>query len=136
MEFEELQIRNQLSEDYLQIAEERSFIFENIDSFVALSRENTTVTELGLYPFDSAPGSYWDKVGQMVGNLMELKTITIDFLPSTDDDDDDDDDDDGDEARIPTWETHLVESCRMFSVRLSFARIQMITMQRLKKSKA
>jgi hypothetical protein len=93
-------IRDTLSGDYLEIS--KRVMFENIDSFVALSPDNPSVKSVVLYPFDSAPGSYWDKVGQIVGNLMELKTITISFLPSTDDEDDDDV---GDEARIPTWET-------------------------------
>jgi hypothetical protein len=97
----EQQIRNELSRSYMFITEGRSSIFDNIDSFLALSQDNTTVTRVELYPFDSDAGNFesWDKVGQIVGNLRELKTIVINFLPSADDDDD------GDEARIPTWET-------------------------------
>jgi hypothetical protein len=54
-----------------------------------------------LYPFDSAPGNYefWDKAGQIVGNLTELQTLHINFLPYNGDDDD------GDEARMPDWNT-------------------------------
>jgi hypothetical protein len=70
-----------LSESDLEITKGRSFLFDNIDSFVALSRENTCVKEVDLYPFDSDLGNYevWDKVGQMVGNLTELQTIAIHF---------------------------------------------------------
>jgi hypothetical protein len=37
-------------------------MFDNIDSFVAMSRENTSVTIVKLYPFDSDAGDYefWD----------------------------------------------------------------------------
>jgi hypothetical protein len=96
-------IRDRLSEDHLVIiAKEGSFMFENIDSFVALSRDNTSVEQVVLYPYDSAAGNYWDKVGEVVGNLTELKVITIHFLPF----DYHDDNEGGDEARIvPTWET-------------------------------
>jgi hypothetical protein len=83
MEDEEQQIRDELSGDRLYITIQHSFMFVNIDSFVALSRDNTSVTEVFLFPFDSNPGSYelWDKVGQIVGNLMELKVINIHFVP-------------------------------------------------------
>jgi hypothetical protein len=103
MEDEQQQIRDELSRDYIEIRKGRSFMFDNIDSFVALSRENTTVTGVEFSPFDSAPGNYdfWDKVGQIVGNLTELQTLHIDFLPYYFDDDDDDD---GDEARMHAWE--------------------------------
>jgi hypothetical protein len=79
--------------------DESSFLFDNIEYCVALSRDNTSVKELELFPYDSDPGNYevWDKVGQMVGNLMELETINIHFHES--------DDDDGDEAPSPDWET-------------------------------
>jgi hypothetical protein len=100
MEDEEQQVRNELNGDYLlSIREEGSFMFDNIDSFIALSRDNTSVDMLDFYPFDRAPGDYefWDKVGQIVGNLTELEAIRINFLPFTVDD--------GDEARIPDWET-------------------------------
>jgi hypothetical protein len=102
MEDEELHIQNELSWSYMVIAEEHSLMFDNIDSFVALSRENTSVKQVMLYPFDSNPGNYefWDKVGQIVGNLMDLQMIRIHFLPSTDDDNDDED-----EAHMPDWET-------------------------------
>jgi hypothetical protein len=56
-----------------------------------------------LYPFDSEAGNYefWDKVGQIVGNLTELKVISINFLPYSGDDGDED----GDDAHMPDWET-------------------------------
>jgi hypothetical protein len=98
------QIRDELSGDLIELSKEGSFMFDYIDSFVALSRENTSVETVTLYAFDSNAGDYvfWDKVGQIVGNLRELKTIVINFLPY----DYDDDNDGGDEVRIvPTWET-------------------------------
>jgi hypothetical protein len=101
MEDEEKHIRDELSGVSLEIAKGGSFMFVNIDSFVALSRGNTSVENVALYyPFDSDPGNYefWDKVGQIVGNFMELQMINIHCLPSLYDDDDDD------EARVPDWE--------------------------------
>jgi hypothetical protein len=99
MEGEEEQIRDELSGNCLYITEEHSFMFVNIDSFLALSRDNTSVTEVELYPFDSNPGSYefWDKVGQIVGNLTELQTLSIHFVPYSESYDDD-------EADISDWE--------------------------------
>jgi hypothetical protein len=101
MKYHEKQIRNELNGSYMRITEEESCMFDNIDSFLALSRENTSVREVELYPSDSRPGNYefWDKVGQIVGNLMELKEINIHFLPYSVDDNND-----GDEAHIPVWE--------------------------------
>jgi hypothetical protein len=98
MEYEEQQIRDELSRDFLDIAKD-SFMFDNIISFVALSRENTSIVSVDLYPFDSEPGNYtfWDKAGQIVGNLKELQMINIHFLYHFDDH--------GDEARRPDWET-------------------------------
>jgi hypothetical protein len=98
MEDEEKQVRNELSESCMSIAKEGSCMFDNIDSFVELSRENTSIKSVGLYPFDSDAGNYefWDKVGQIVGNFMELKLISIHFL--------DDADDGGDDVRRPDWE--------------------------------
>jgi hypothetical protein len=119
MEDKEQRIRDELSTGNLLLTKDRrsfrgrsfirSFMFDNINSYVALSQDNTRKC-LVLYPFDSDPGNYefWDKVGQMVGNLMELMLIIIkivtDPVPPYPDDDDDNDDD-RDEARIPDWET-------------------------------
>jgi hypothetical protein len=102
----EQQIRNELSMDYsyLRIRKGRPLMYQNIDSFVALSRENTSVTSVELYGvYDNNVGNYefWDKVGQMVGNLIELKTLQIYLQPHLEEEEDDDD---GDEARIPDWE--------------------------------
>jgi hypothetical protein len=101
MEDKEERIRDVLSEPELEIAKGRSFLFDNIDSFVALSRDNTSVEILELFPFDSDAGNYevWDKLGQMVGNLKELETINFHFLPDTESNDD------GGEAPSPDWET-------------------------------
>jgi hypothetical protein len=101
MEDEELlqQVRDELSRDCLHMTKEVSYLlFDNIDSFVALSRENTSVIDVVLYPFVSLAGNYefWDKVGRMIGNLRVLRAINISFLP--------DDEDDGNEARMPDWE--------------------------------
>jgi hypothetical protein len=99
MEDEELQIRDELSVICLNITEECSLMFDfNIDSFLAPSRGNTSVTTVGVYPVDSAQGNddFWDKVGQIVGNLMELRMIVIHFLPYHNNG--------GDEDRIPAWE--------------------------------
>jgi hypothetical protein len=76
------QIRDQLSRSYLDIRKGGSLIFDNIDTFVALSRDNNSVEEVILYPFDSDAGNYefWDKVGQIVGELVALRTINIHFL--------------------------------------------------------
>jgi hypothetical protein len=69
----EQQVRNELSGEYLEISKGRPFMFDNIDSFVALSRENTSVEYVMLDLLDSAPGNYefWGKVGQIVGNLSQ-----------------------------------------------------------------
>jgi hypothetical protein len=98
-------VRDDLSSDYLILTKENAVMFDNIDSFVALSRENTSIETLEFIPFDSDPGNYelWDKVGQMVGNLTELKTLSIHFVPYVESESDDDDDD-RDTDRIPDWE--------------------------------
>jgi hypothetical protein len=90
-------IRGELSDDDLEISKGQ-LMFDNVDSFVTMSRDNTSVIEADLYPFDSDPGNYefWDKAGQIVGNLMELRALNIHFLPS--------DDYGGDEVRMHDWE--------------------------------
>jgi hypothetical protein len=101
MEEEEQQVRDELNKTWLHLTKEVSYLlFDNIDSFVALSRENHSVKDVILYPFDTGAGNYefWDKVGQILGNLTELHAIHISFLP------DNGSDDDGDEARTPDWE--------------------------------
>jgi hypothetical protein len=69
MEDKEKQIRDELSRSrgYLEIAKEYPFMFDNIDSFVALSRENTSVKYVDLFPFDSDPGNYefWVKSSEI-----------------------------------------------------------------------
>jgi hypothetical protein len=110
MDKEEI-IREKLSMRSMKIVKENALLFKHIDSFVTMSQENTSVTEVMLYPFDSDAGSYgrWDKVGHMVGNLKELTTLNIHFLPYTDPycyeyGNDDGKDDSNDEAHIPDWE--------------------------------
>jgi hypothetical protein len=97
MEDELQQIRDELSRQYMIIAKGAPF---NIDSFVARTRENTSVHTVELYPFDSDAGNYefWDKMGQIVGNLMELQTLNIHFLPYAESSDY------RDEAHVPDWE--------------------------------
>jgi hypothetical protein len=81
MEDVEERIRDELGEHELEITKGCSFLFDNIDSFVALSRDNTSVVVVELFPFHIDAGNYefWDKVGQMVGNLTELDALTIHF---------------------------------------------------------
>jgi hypothetical protein len=87
MEGEVQLIHYELNEEFLEIAKESIFVaplmFHNIDSFVTLSRDNTIVTRVKLFPFDSDAGNYefWDKVGRLVGNLRELQTLQIHLLP-------------------------------------------------------
>jgi hypothetical protein len=127
MEDEEEHVRNELSSrSYLLIAKGDPFLLDNIDSLVTLSRENTSIESLELFPFDSDAGNYefWDKVGQIVGNLKGLSFIKLHFLPfdksvdndddidddngndnDSDTDEDEDNDSDGDEVPSPDWET-------------------------------
>jgi hypothetical protein len=98
MEDGEQHIRDELSNEHLLLMKgQHPFMtFDNIDSYVALSRGNTSTELVMLYPFDSAPGNYefWDKVGQMVGNLTELQMIVIKFNNVF-----------GDGARMLDWQT-------------------------------
>jgi hypothetical protein len=101
-EVDEDAIRNRFfGLECLHLAEGNSFLFDNIDSIVALSRESNVIKEVELYPFDSDAGDYkfWDKVGQIVGNLMELEMLGINLRPYIESDDDDNDDGDA-----PDWE--------------------------------
>ena len=65
MEDEEELILDELSRSCLFMTEQHSFIFDNIDSSLALSRDNTSVKYMVLYPFDVEAGNYelWDNVG-------------------------------------------------------------------------
>jgi hypothetical protein len=103
---EEIQIRDELSGEYLEIWEEKSFMLDNIDSFLALSRNNTSVKVVDLYPFYdySLNSEFWDKVGQIVGNLTELNRIEINFYPYDVDVYDFYDDYSCFEVRRPDWE--------------------------------
>jgi hypothetical protein len=64
---------------------EGSFMFDGIDYYVtALSRDNTSVKEVQLRPCMGSVGDFcevWNKVGEIVGNLMELKAINIHSIP-------------------------------------------------------
>jgi hypothetical protein len=113
MEDEEKQIRYELGKSFLRIVKGCQYIgplmYDNIDSFVELSRDNTSVLTVELYLFDSDAGNYdfWDKVGQVVANLTELRMLSIHFV-------DDDDDDDEYEVRRPDWEilTRILRNLR------------------------
>jgi hypothetical protein len=75
-----------LSGSSMEVAKGGPFTFGTIDFFVAMSRDNTSVERVELFPFDSDAGNYefWDKVGQIVGNLTELQIININFTPYND----------------------------------------------------
>jgi hypothetical protein len=99
---DEIMARAALSRDFLEIIMEGSFFFNGIDSYVALSRDNTSVKSVDLYPFANCVGDfceYWGKAGEIVGNLKELKAINIHFIPYPGAEDDED------YRRTPDWET-------------------------------
>jgi hypothetical protein len=88
---------------FLGEQEENTGIFDHLDAFVNLSRENETVQEVVLcIPFtdadDDAPGTHryaiWDKVAEGIGNLQALRKITIVESDSVD----------GWEGLVPDWE--------------------------------
>jgi hypothetical protein len=78
-------------------------IFAQVDAFVNLSRENETVEEVHLTPFndpgDDASGTHryaiWDKIAEGIGNLQALREITIFHTRSVDDEGED---------LVPDWE--------------------------------
>jgi hypothetical protein len=74
-------IRNALCDDRLCLKKSGDHlgIFEYVESFVELSRGNEHVRSLELYPYDEEAGNneLWDKVGQGVGNLKSLRTLSI-----------------------------------------------------------
>jgi hypothetical protein len=79
-------------------------IFDHVDAFVNLSRNNETVEEVYLLPFDpdddaSASGTHryaiWDKIAEGIGNLQELREIIIMDATFVDDEG---------ETRVPDWE--------------------------------
>jgi hypothetical protein len=68
----------------LDISKNSGKIFNQVDSFVALSQGNDTVRCVTLSPYDVDSGNYelWDKVGQGVGNLKYLGILNIYFCNS------------------------------------------------------
>jgi hypothetical protein len=60
-------------------------IFDDVDAFVKLSRDNATVHEVVLYPVidigNDASGTcryaIWDRIAEGIGNLQALREITI-----------------------------------------------------------
>jgi hypothetical protein len=88
-------IRNSLCKEWhlnLKKSGDDTGIFEEIDSFVELSRGNTSVELVRLFPYDEDAGTYevWDKVGQGVGNLKSLYRLNIRL--------------DNEEGNEPDWE--------------------------------
>jgi hypothetical protein len=75
-----------------------------------------------LFDIDAENYEFWDKVGQIVGNLTELETINFHFPPSKR----------GMKTPALIGRSSL-ESCGIYGVRLRF--VVRITRQRLKKSK-
>jgi hypothetical protein len=70
---------------HLKISDDYARVFAEVDSFVALSHGNDTISRVTLSPYDRAdPGNYefWDKVGQGVGNLKSLHTLRIYLIDS------------------------------------------------------
>jgi hypothetical protein len=65
------------SDLYLDILTDTAGIFAQVDSFVAQSQGNDTISVVHLSPY--RPGNYevWDKVGQGVGNLRSLGVLCI-----------------------------------------------------------
>jgi hypothetical protein len=60
-------------------------IFAHVDAFINMSRENETVQQVVLFPFndadDDADGTYryaiWERIAESIGNLQALCEITI-----------------------------------------------------------
>jgi hypothetical protein len=68
MEDKEERIRDKLFDSYLAIKKEDPFMFNNIDSFVALSRDNASVYTVELFPFDSDARIKWVKWWEISGS--------------------------------------------------------------------
>jgi hypothetical protein len=67
-------------------------IFEHVDAFVNLSRDNEKVDEVVLCLAtdpDAHRYAKWDKVAKGIGNLQALRDITIVVYNSFDDDEED-----------------------------------------------
>jgi hypothetical protein len=60
-------------------------IFDHVDAFVNLSRDNESIEKVDLFSFtdpgDDASGTHryaiWDRIAEGIGNLQELREITI-----------------------------------------------------------
>jgi hypothetical protein len=63
----------------LVISNDSDRIFNQVDTFVALSEGNEAIRCVTLSPYDIDSGNYelWDKVGQGVGNLHSLGVLRI-----------------------------------------------------------
>jgi hypothetical protein len=79
-------IREVLSRDTIDLdkQEDETGIFDQVDAFVNLSRDNKSVMEVYLHPFNpdaDASGTYryaiWDKIAEGIANLQALRGITI-----------------------------------------------------------
>jgi hypothetical protein len=124
-----------LSEEYLRLDEDAIlWILNHIDCFVGQSLGNKIIREVSLHPFSIVgrlpffvghhDDDVWDKLGQAIGNLQALDTISICIPYNTsihdnydnydEDDDDEDDDDENEEIAIPHWKVvaHILSHVR------------------------
>jgi hypothetical protein len=86
MEYED-SIRALLSRNSIVLDKEevRCSIFDDVDTFANLSRENETVQDVCLYPATDPNGdatrayrhAIWEKIAEGIGNLQALRKITI-----------------------------------------------------------
>jgi hypothetical protein len=79
---------------YLDKLNDDTGIFEHVDAFVNLSRDNEKVDEICLRLVVDDPDAHryakWDKVAEGIGNLQALRTISIVAYYSFDDDEEED----------------------------------------------
>jgi hypothetical protein len=94
-----------LGEDTLTL-DQTSFpwILNHIDCFVSQSRGNKNIEDVFLcpYAFNGHDDGVWDKVGQAVGNLQELRRLYISSDRENDNDSDSEDEDE--DPPNPDWE--------------------------------
>jgi hypothetical protein len=119
---EEDRIRDELSDSDLEITKRRSFLFDNIDSFVALSRDNTSVEYVEFFRlitireimrFGIKWVTWWEISRSSTRSLfISTPTATAAALTGR----------------------YSLESCGIYGVRLRFVLWEIIN-QRVKKSK-
>jgi hypothetical protein len=71
--------------------EDMPWILNHIDCFVSQSRVNARVEEVRFWPIsvDVQDDDVWDKVGQAIGNLQALKSLSVSAYSHDSDDDSD-----------------------------------------------